>query len=323
MKTETKPEIETEIGTEIETTTKTEMNSEGWNVKTNVGPVLLNIFIDSAFFRHQKQQNTQRHRHATFEFHSITKGTGRIITDNASYEVTPGCFYIVKAGIYHMQEGSISDPVARNSFKFEFDIGNKASIEYSQYEIRKFVYILSNIQFYFSRNLASIKNILNEIQTELENKNFGYYTKVQQLFSILFISIIRDIAGQADFSSGTELREILPESRIIIIDRFFETNHNYKATALDLCRLVHVSKSQLNRIMKDKYNMTYKQKHMETQIEHMKYFLINTDLSIGEIADKFGYASEGNFTAFVKRLAGKSPKAFRKHGRETAHIEEA
>lgn len=311
------------LKTAMNTAIKTEINAYDWNIKTNVGPVLLSIFIDSAFFRHPEQQNTQRHRHATFEFHSITKGTGRIITDNAGYEVTPDCFYIVRAGIYHMQEGSISDPVVRNSFKFEFDIGNKALIEYSQAEIRKFVYILSNIQFYFSRNLASIKNILNEIQTELENKHFGYYTKVQQLFSILFISIMRDIAGQSDFSPNTELREILPESRISIIDRFFETNHNYKATALDLCRLVHISKSQLNRIMKDKYNMTYKQKHMETQIEHIKYLLVNTDLSIREISDKFGYTSEGNFTAFVKRLTGRSPKAFRKHGREAAHIDEA
>jgi len=79
--------------------------------------------------------------------------------------------------------------------------------------------------------------------------------------------------------------------------------------------LIHLSSSQLNRFLKKKYNMTFKQKHIERQIESAKDMLVNSDLPIREIAEKMGYASEGNFTAFFKRVLGVSPKVFRKQSR--------
>ena len=79
--------------------------------------------------------------------------------------------------------------------------------------------------------------------------------------------------------------------------------------------MIHLSSSQLNRFLKKKYHMTFKQKHIERQIEYSKDLLANTSLPIRVIAEKMGYASEGNFTAFFKRVLGISPKVFRNQSR--------
>ena len=207
-------------------------------------------------------------------------------------------------------------PAAFTLLEMEYTISSRTYNDFSEEEIRNFVYILSNAKFFYSRDFKRIKCIISEIQTELQKKEMGYYTKIQYLFSSLFISIMREMAAESDYNYKTVSPGVFRENRISIIDNFFDLNYKRKATAQELCQLIHISKSQLNRIIKDKYNMTFKQKHMETQIEHIKYMLINTDLPIGVIAEKTGYTSEGNFTAFVKHVLGVSPGTFRKLSRQ-------
>lgn len=286
-----------------------------WNITTHIGPILFNILIDSAFFNYSSQQYSERHRHATFEFHFITEGSGFLCTDDMQYEVIPDSFYLIRAGVYHKQNGPISNPIHRYSCKFEYDICNNTDNDYSKEEIKSFVYILSNTRFFYSRNLNSIKHIIYEIQSELKQQAIGYYTKVKYLFSLLFVGIIREIAIEAKHEFKTHPPKVYRENRISIIENFFDLKYDYKATSQELCGLLHISSSQLNRILKDKYGMTFKQKHMETQIEYVKDMLINTDLPIKAIAEKTGYTSEGNFTAFFKKVLGVSPKAFRKQNK--------
>ncbi|OGO81655.1 MAG: hypothetical protein A2Y21_09775 [Clostridiales bacterium GWC2_40_7] len=288
-----------------------------WNIKANIGQIAFNISIDSNFFNYTTQQYSERHKHATFEFHFITKGSGTIFTDNMQYKAVPDSYYIVNAGVYHMQKGVASDPIHRYSCKFEFDIENNMNNSCSEEEIKNFVYVLSTIQFFYSRNLNRIRHIISEIQSELMSGAMGYYSKVQHLFSLLFISIIREIA--TDYKHNLKISpRTYQKDRLNIIDNFFDLNYSHKVTLEDLCKLVHISKSQLNRIIKEKYKMTFKQKHMEAQVEHIKDMLVNSDMSIGTISEKTGYTSESNFTAFFKHSTGVSPKVYRKQDRESS-----
>lgn len=287
-------------------------SAKDWNIKTSIGPIAFNISVDYSFFNQPAQSSTERHKHATYEFHFITKGTGIISTDDMQFEAVPGSYYIVRSGVYHMQKGSAKDPLHRYSCKFDYNIKNNAGNFYSEEEIKSFVYLLSNIQFYHCGNASGqIGDIIYEIQSELVNENMGYYTKVQYLFSLLMINIIREMTANCRYEMKAAPR-ILIKDRIHVIDNFFDFNYSRKVTIQDLCKLVHLSKSQLNRILKEKYSMSFKQKHMEVQIEHAKNMLLHSDLSISAISEKIGYTSESNFTAFFKHETGMSPKEYRK-----------
>lgn len=286
-----------------------------WNIMANIGPISFNILIDSAFFNYSSKQINERHRHATFEFHFITKGTGTIYTDDAQYDAVPDSFYLVKEGICHMQKGCITNPLEKYSFKFELEICNSMDNSYPEAEIKSIIYLLSNIRFFYSKNFNCIKDLVYEIQSELKQKSIGYYIKTQHLFSLLFVGIIREIANECKQEFEASPLKSNRENRIKIIEDFFDLNYNCKATSQDLCQLLHVSRSQLNRILKDKYKITFKQKHMETQIEYAKNLLLNSSLPIRAIAEKSGYSSESNFSAFFKHKIGISPKLFREQRR--------
>ena len=171
-----------------------------WNITTHVGPMLFNIIINHAFFHYSRHPSSEWHRHATFELHFITDGSGVLATEDREYELVPDSFYLIRAGVYHRQKGEPANSVHRYSCKFEFDIANIPDDEYSEKEIKSFVYILSNTPFFYSRNFSSIKHIVYEIQSELTSKPLGYYTKVKHLFSLLFINIMREISLEANYT---------------------------------------------------------------------------------------------------------------------------
>jgi AraC-like DNA-binding protein len=292
------------------------MNNSGefstdWNIPTHVGPMLFNIIITSAFFYYSSHQSSAKHRHATYELHFIPSGSGIIATDDMEYDIVPGSFYLVKSGIYHQQKGDSINPIKRYSCKFDFEITNTPDSGFSGEEVRSFDYILTNTPFFFSKNFSALQHVINEIQNEFRQRPLGFYSKVQFLFSILFISIMREISLDTNYRFTKHPSETPLETRLSIIENFFDSSYDYKATSKELCDLIHLSSSQLNRFLKKKYSMTFKQKHIERQIEFSKDYLANTNLPIRVISEKMGYASEGNFTAFFKRIVGVSPKVFR------------
>ncbi|HBP38658.1 MAG TPA: hypothetical protein DD640_07955, partial [Clostridiales bacterium] len=218
----------------------------------------------------------------------------------------------------HMLKGSAADPLQRLCFKFSFDIDNRPYGGYSEDEAKRFIYFLSSIRFFNSKNLSRIRPQIEAIQSELLRRNLGYYSNIQHLFSLLFIAVIREYAAASEQKFNVTATQPNKASRINIIDNFFDLNYYYKATPQDLCQLIQISKSQLNRILKAKYNMTFKQKHMEAQIEHIKDMLVNTDLPIGSISERIGYTAECSFTTFFKHATGLSPKQYRKQFKNAA-----
>ncbi len=278
--------------------------TEKWNIETSIGPIDFHIAIDAPFFVCRDAQYCPRHNHASYEFYFTNKGKGTVFTDQCRYEILPDSYFIIRPGVYHELKASPSEPIDRYNFRFDFEIAGAAPEYSSDQEARDIVYALSNIHCFYSNNLYKIRPLLSEIQTELIREDVAFYPKVQFLFSILFISVVREIAASLKPRGVPGSRRIGPEDRISIIDRFFDMSYNHKATSRDLCALLHISRSQLNRILREKYGMTFKKKHMETQIERIKFMLLQTDLSIGEIAEKIGYTSEDNFIAFFKKATG-------------------
>ena len=284
--------------------------SDEWKIKVDIGPISLTIMIDSRFFYCMYDQSYERHRHAAFEFHFIDDGKGIIVVDEHPYEISKGCYFIIKAGVYHQQKALPAESLSRYCFKFDFTINTHGAHSCSEDEIKYFIYALLNINFFFSQNLDTISHILAEIKHELIHEEIGYYTKVQNLFSNIFVCFIREIISESnhEFISPVEIHQ---KDRVNVIDKFFENNYYYKASAQELCDLVNISKSQLNRILKEKYNMTFKKKHTEAQIEHIKDLLSNTDLPLETIIGKTGYNSVSNFTGFFKKATGLNPKTYR------------
>ncbi|HBP38139.1 MAG TPA: hypothetical protein DD640_05255, partial [Clostridiales bacterium] len=65
-----------------------------WDIKTNIGPIALNIMLDASFFANDQQHN-ERHQHSTCEFQIITGGSGLVQIGDVQHEIAAGSYCII------------------------------------------------------------------------------------------------------------------------------------------------------------------------------------------------------------------------------------
>jgi len=280
------------------------------NIKTRIGSILFNIILDKGFFELNDGFHTEKHNHSAYEIHFIIKGSGSVEIKGKSCEISPNSYYIIAPGIYHEQKVDLANPIGKYSFRMEYKLLGIPEDFFPIEENSRIAEIFKSIEFFSAEDIHNNLSLMYEIRNELQNQWIGYYSRIQSLFSQLIINIIRDMASKQKTGYGIPER-VFYEKRNVIIEDFFEYNYNSSATAHDLAKLLHVSIRQLNRIMKDSFNMSFKQKMLEKRMEVSKSLLKNTELPVKVVSERVGYDTESNFCIIFKQKNGCTPSEYR------------
>ena len=91
--------------------------TDEWNIKTGVGPISFNIYVNYAFFICD-EGNSIRHKHAACEFHFIASGNGFVCTDDATYDIMPDSYFIIQ----NRDLSQAKSPVFRADHPVQFQI---------------------------------------------------------------------------------------------------------------------------------------------------------------------------------------------------------
>ena len=179
-----------------------------------------------------------------------------------------------------------------------------------------FVWIISEdpvIQYFFEHHNANEKtgifkfHNLYEIddiaRTLASSKNsLSSSTQLSALFLHIFHSCIA-IENEPQ-SSVTEL--------------YFEFSVNYVKTNLhlpisvnDLCNAIGITQPYLYRIFKERVNCSPKQYILYCKLVEAKRLLLQTELSISQIADSVGFQSVLDFSKFFSKQTNISPTTYR------------
>ena len=294
----------------------TNINLDNLNLKTRIGSLVFDILLDKRFFVSDMDNVVHKHKHSLYEFHYITKGEGTLYVNNNEYKVCPGSYFIINSGIYHKQTQDNKNPIHKYCFKFEYTYQhNLADSFFPEEESKKISEILNSLNYFVNNvclrnNSDKIISLIDDVKEELSYQKLGYYARLQCLFAQLYIYIARDITS--DKKTSYSIPQKLPyEKRSAIIEGFFDKHFNDKVTSDDLCKQLNLSTSQLNRILKGKYNSTFGQKLLEMRIEAAKRYLETTDLSISTIAEKVGYSTLAHFCNMFKENCGVTPSEYR------------
>jgi len=101
-----------------------------------------------------------------------------------------------------------------------------------------------------------------------------------------------------------------PDMRNYLID-YLTSNKINNITLEELSQKMYLNKKQINRIVKKRYNMTFKQKQIRFRIENAKKHLAETTLSVDQIAVLVGYTNLTSFYKAFRKLVGVTPKTYR------------
>lgn len=80
----------------------------------------------------------------------------------------------------------------------------------------------------------------------------------------------------------------------------------------DIAKNFHVSKTHLQNSFKGVYGVPVYSYIRNKRMQAAALLLVNTDLSVSEIAGKYGYDNPSKFSAAFRKIMGKSPLKYRK-----------
>lgn len=253
------------------------------------------------------------HSHSTYELHYIPYGEGTLKVNHKHYKISPGTFYLTGPGIFHEQISDGNLPMTEYCLNFQYIVRKKCTFNHHYYnknEIDCLASILAHTHFWFGKDEFSTFGLFQRLYHEIENRILGYYSSIQSLAAQIIINSARSFAAvkEAEYEIPVKLSY---DKRQTTIDDYFR-KYDMKLKPSTLAKVLGVSVRQLDRIMKQYYSMSFKQKLLHTRIEIALDLLKDTDLPVKEIALNVGFSNYSHFyKAFLER-EGVSPSDYRK-----------
>lgn len=162
------------------------------------------------------------------------------------------------------------------------------------------------------RKVDYFEKMLFDIIYEYNTKLPFYETSVKGMMIRLLTYLMREIYWSNNptvYSNMEELRDI---------KEYLDCNFRRVVSLEELVDQFNMSKYHLIRHFKRAFGMTPIQYHQLLRIEKVKEMIQYTNLSIGRIAEEFGFDSINTFSRAFKSLEGVPPSYYRKRGKKEA-----
>jgi AraC family transcriptional regulator of arabinose operon len=179
-----------------------------------------------------------------------------------------------------------------------------------------FLWIISEdpmMEYFFSRHCAneetSIFKFYNLYELDLIAKplmsatnSFSSMTRISELFLHIFNACV-----------AAESKPKKPITRIYLdfSVNYIKTNLHLPISVNDLCNTIGITQPYLYRIFKQELGLSPKQFILSCKLSEAKKLLLNTELSISQIADSVGYENVLEFSKFFSKQTNLSPTAYR------------
>lgn len=145
----------------------------------------------------------------------------------------------------------------------------------------------------------------NELEA-LSQKYENNYPRLTEKAAIVIHRMLTRIKN----ASGSRLMSVAERIRMTL-----DLKVEQQLSLDEIADEIGYSKNYIIRIFSETYGITPYRYFMERKIEAAKLYLVNTPMSVGEIAAELNFADSHYFSNSFKKLCGISPKDFRKLNR--------
>ena len=272
---------------------------------------LLFIFT-SNFLCNPQSDEVEKHCHSFYEIHYYIKGSGVMNIADEMAGFGPGTLLLIHPETYHLEIRDKSSETLKYIFKFSVS----SPPDRHDSILPPLLSAIAPAGYLRMENVTFAENILEDIRSEIAGLQKGYLVQIANDLSTLLIRLSRKCRPDSPCADESLVQGgDTPTETEIIIDHFFDQNYNRNVHCSDLCEQVHLSESQLSRILKSMYAMSFKEKHAHTRILYIEHLLSKPDLTVTEIAYKSGFDSVSSLSGYFRRSVGISPLEYRRQRR--------
>jgi len=237
----------------------------------------------------------------------ITEGEGRHVIDFTEYPYKKGTLLTIRKDQIHKFIGGQNVQGYLLLFTDDFLVSYLEKLE-TQKAMQLFNELLGvpKIQSSgvdYNTILNSIKRIEQEYINQFDDYSLGI---IRSELHILVTQLFR-----LKSKSTSQLKDKKYLTEFIAFQQLVEAHVNRTKSVSEYARMMAVSTKTLTTISKSSINKTAKEFIDEIGIKQIKRLLINTNLSIKEIAYASGFEETTNFYKYFKHRVGMTPERFR------------
>jgi AraC family transcriptional regulator, transcriptional activator of pobA len=150
---------------------------------------------------------------------------------------------------------------------------------------------------------------LSALERELRERRDGYRLAAVAHLTLLLVDVSRlaaDVVGDLRLKDEPLLAEVFG---------FIEANYHERISLRDVASAVNLSPAHLTTTVRRKTGRTVQEWIAERRMAQSRRLLVETDLTVEEIARKVGYADPAYFVRRFRRTHNTSPLRWRRDGR--------
>lgn len=250
--------------------------------------------------KHEWDSST--HNHAGYELHVLLSGSAKVDVEGKSYILQPQHAMLIAPGQYH-NPIPMAGELERFSFSFTVSEGPLLQALQEAVPVCR-VYAAT----------ADILAVCRDVFYEFSAGNAFSHIMLQSLLMRLLVCNFRLLNIVYDASAVDGLCRDMRLTHLI--DYFFEAHLTEGAYVEALAEELHLSRSQLNRLLKEYYGMTFREKLLRTRMDQAAWLLRHTEQPVEEIAEAVGYNSQSAFYKVFRDRYAVTPEKYRRRLRK-------
>ena len=256
----------------------------------------VHLYVSSDFEDHHRW-TVGYHCNAEYEVHVILSGSCNLLLDDVPHLMSPSSAVLICPKFFHSPI-NVSDDFCRLSFNFTLEDGPLAE---QLAQLNGFSMCTLPPQA-----MAVCQDILTELVSNIPFREDALVALFMQLLVQLFRSIQMDQSGVGIQDATSILL------RTATIDKFFSPFPHSFGTQENLAQMLHLSRRHLNRVLRQCYGMSFREKMLQSRMEGAGWLLLTTDKKISEIGTMVGYVAESSFFKAFRTYYKMTPQAYRK-----------
>ena len=253
------------------------------------------------------------HSHTYYELFYMMHGNCTISIDDRLFTLSEGNIILIPANSVH-----------RTSYIGEL-IPERTYIEFSKDYIETISQTLG--KNWAGRNLwghilyiekdkrEKIDLLFREIQKEYDIVDGYSDCCIRQLFQYLIINLVRLDRITTDIKDLIAISDNKTNQDMIIAAKYIAENFKNDITLKDVASHLNLNPSYFSSKFKAFNNIGFSEYLRNIRINHAEWYLIETDLSLSDIAGECGFCNSNYFGDTFKLVNGISPSEFRKNNK--------
>ncbi|MBR2895195.1 MAG: AraC family transcriptional regulator [Oscillospiraceae bacterium] len=235
------------------------------------------------------------HTHSYAELFYVVSGKGLFQIDSEQYPVSAHQMIIVNPNVAHTELSYHASPL-------EYIVLGIAGLEFSSNKTEENRFQILNYQ-----NGGSILTCLRNILQETGDALPGFETICRAYMEILIVRLMRDTNFRL-ISDPTPASS----SQCATVRRYIDNHFKEPLTLEHLADIAHVNKYYLAHSFKEEFGISPISYLLNRRIEESCYLLLQTDMSLSQIARILGFSSSSYFSQLFRKTKKISPSDYRK-----------